>query len=283
VRIICWNVRGRGPIDLNLSGVLDSWNADIAIFLEPPQWMRDGGDKMSLLFRQDRHQTPIASNWRLKGYDGGHTQGYVCVAYKKGNAKVTMQGVQVEGSSQDNRLVLITATVGTETRHIATCHVPFAQNSGEAIQYVNTAMKMIKRGFASVGVPRVDIWLGDFNTYGTTAPLNAQPEYRLELAKPTSNFGSTNTNHFPLDKIMVHVSVTVAACGRIVPATVPEIHQGNIADVTEASWTSNSKVPSDHLPIYLDTSMVVNPMPVMSSKLFDFPDPEPRQKKQKVN
>jgi endonuclease/exonuclease/phosphatase family metal-dependent hydrolase len=288
MRVLCWNVYGNGGRDYDFPGLLTAWGADVAIFLEPPEWMRRGGtEERALLHRPVRLQPPVPSNWRLIGCTDGHYQGNAFVAYRVGTA-VAIRSVQVPGTAQDNRLMLITVTTLAETRHIASCHAPFAANSGEARQYITNAMRMIARD----GIDRVlnlpDLWLGDFNTYGNVAPQGADPNYVLALAHPTSGFGPrAPAEHYPLDKILSKATVPLVQCGRITPGSVMPMR----GDIPHLAWDRDGDVPSDHLPIYADIG-VPGPGAVLfvppglppdeedaNPRRFRFEDPEPKRQR----
>jgi hypothetical protein len=133
-----------------------------------------------------------------------------------------------------------------------------------------------------------DIWMGDLNTYGTTAPPGSSPYYSIALAEPTSGFGpASGKTHFPLDKIIVRTGLNPNARGRIAPSNLAGPSNPQVTDITESDWTSGSDVPSDHRPIYVDTSPVADvPQPIAStspsSTFVSPPDPEPPRKKRKV-
>jgi hypothetical protein len=291
MRIVCWNMRGHGGLEEQITNFLESWGTDIAILLEPPSWMRHAipnkltatgeHDRVFMRDRPDRHVGWVNTEWRLKRSLAGHSQGHLCVAYKKGSAKVTsIQDFPVPTAAQDNRLVFISVTVGVETRTIATCHTVFGQlGSNEPANYNKEAMKLIK---TTPGV-HIDIWIGDLNTYSGTTPRGAQPEFQRVLTAPTS--GVNQNSHYPLDQIFVRVPLNATAtCGRILPNTSTFAGANGCVDIVEASWANEAAVKSDHLPIYVDTTPAIPVAPVAlppppPNKFFSPPDPEPKRRK----
>ncbi len=301
MRIVCWNVQGTGPPQENTVGryprpglldYLKKWSVDVAIILEPPSWMRGKGeDRSKLTERTAEAHGPVETSWRLKGSQQGHSQGHVFVVYKKGNVKVAIAGaVQVPGATQDNRVVFIKAEKDGEKRIIATCHTPYANNSGEAAQYnINVMNQVLRKNQLDIGIGAgsVDLWMGDLNTYGTTAPNGSSPYYSIALAEKTSGFGSNSgSQHHPLDKILVRVGLDLSARGRIVPSGLAAPVSENAKDIVEPDWKSGADVPSNHLPIYVDTTKqiaVIAPIvTTTTSSFFSPPDPEPKKKKKKI-
>ncbi len=259
MRILCWNMRGGINREEAIVDLLGQWQVTVALFLEPPQFMRSDTNDRVLNTRSSTSRGPTPSSWRLQGYIHGHSQGAVFVAYAANTAVTLLGGAQVPGTGQDNRLVFVKVVNSGETRIIATCHAPFAENSGEARQFDISAVKLLKNGCNGplggkiVEGLTTDIWLGDLNTYGDTAPPGAEPAYVIKSVGDTSGFGATGgSSHFPLDKIIVRSDVSVHRVGRVVPASV----SASANDIRQSDWTNDTSVPSDHLPIYIDTSAV---------------------------
>jgi hypothetical protein len=287
-------MRGTGFMDYDLPGALNAWHADVVIIIEPPGWMRMRGPAESvLMYRPVPHAAPVPSNWRLILGNSGHAQGHVGVAYQT-ESVVAVRGVSVPGTGQNNHLMFVTATVRAEARVIAACHAPFAQNSGEAQQYIRNGMALIRAGVPGQAIVQdwPDVWMGDFNTYGPTAPHGASPQYVIAMARGTSGFGPNASNlHWPLDKIMRRATLAGTTCGRIIPLSIPALP----GDIHQPTWNTNAMVPSDHVPIYIDTAApaaafafpgAAPPPPAPPAapggadrKRFRFTDPEPKRRR----
>lgn len=283
MRIVSWNIQKGHKSTSEIAGLLEGWGADVGIFQEPTAGLLAASNAIT----SSRSSTTTWTANARRAAQGA--QGHI-VVLTAGNARAgAFSSHDVPGATQPNPLVVFTLTLGGESLRVATCHAPYGDgSSGEASQYVANA-KLLLDSLATNGTP-VDLWIGDVNTYGHVMPRVGNATYDLKLASPTGGKGDGGA----LDKIFARVGCQALAnmsCGRIKPAyTVANPHQRapntGVADVTEATWTDASKIPSDHLPVYLDTgaqvqAVVTTPMPKRA--LFDdFPDPEPRNKRPKA-
>jgi hypothetical protein len=289
MRIICWNIAGEGPAQEDLARFLEYWAGDeptVVIFLEPASWMKArAGENSPLEYRNNKTRNSVKTGWLFKKRAVGYRQGHVCVAYRNGETTIKMDSTSVPNQIQDNHLVFIDimACKTDERLCVATCHTPYAKNSGAAYTYLEEAARLVCAGRRPAGVrttfafnlddydldtlprkrrgmkqeagdtgglvnkrsrvpPRnVDVWLGDFNTYGNTAPRNALPTMKLILAEPSSGFRNEGNNNSKLDKILVVATMQVARVGRILPG-------GFIHDRTEAATKYASKKPGSGSP-----------------------------------
>lgn len=266
MRILCWNVQGqlmdsrvgaRGA-QVGLIDYLERWSVDVAIILEPPADMRTTTPALTgeVITRRDTdNSVNVPTDWRSSTHLDGHPQGHLAVVFNRTAVTATIvRGFRVPNGVQDNHLVYLRLdeVAGGARCVVATCHTPYLQASA-ANQYNTNAMQGVIQA-AHHGVPAnyPDFWMGDLNAYSVSMFSGRQAgEYLPLLLGPTSGFGGNGGHHSPLDRIFKRQTCHVSAYGRVTPTDIRQM----FGDLQEVAWTS-ATVPSDHLPIYVDTSPV---------------------------
>ena len=240
---------------------------------------RLGGDELT---RRDTDASiNLATTWRASSYLQGYSQGHLAVVFNQHTVDATiLRGFSVPGGgAHDNHLVYIRLDEksGTGRWVVASCHTPYLSATA-ANQYNRRAMAEViqKRHF---GTPenQPDIWMGDFNAYAMSLFTRREAgEYEELPFGPTSGFGgSGGVSHSRLDRIVHKKTSPVAGYGRVIPSDLTP----RPGDIVESIWTSPS-VPSDHLPIYVDRSLVPAaaapaPLPTSGVKRSGASDPMP--------
>jgi hypothetical protein len=291
MRVVCWNVRGsqmdsrvgtRGS-QVGLIDYLERWSADVAIILEPPETLRRvtrlGGD---VITRRDTDASAdVATTWRTSTYLQGHPQGHLAVVFNQTTVDATiLRGFPVPGGgAHDNHLVYLRLdekAPGTGRWVVVSCHTPFVDHTA-ANQFNRKALtEVIQKPHFGTPANHPDIWIGDLNAYSPVMFSSREAGAYQELPfGPTSGFGRNGgRSHSRLDRILHKITSPVAAHGRVIPNDLTP----STGDLSENTWTSRT-VPSDHLPIYVDSTPVAAavpaPPPVAPMKRTGPSDPMP--------
>lgn len=266
MKIISWNLQAGGSAGnkdiARLLKLFEDHGADAVFVQEPTEALKAWGKSQGTEPKQPRG---VNSAWKAWTFDGG-TQGTI-VVLTSGSTTLAGQlrnlgpfnlGQGTNRITQENPLVAGTLNKADNDEMVtfATCHAPYDRSI--AGQYCNRAMTAIEN--TTIDNKKIDVWMGDLNTYGITMPLGsaaANVNYFVALASPTSDRGTGS----PLDKAIINAKyysngAIRYSCGRIIPEE--SINQpddnaphGGVEDQPEKSWERRTDVPSDHLPIYL--------------------------------
>jgi hypothetical protein len=168
-----------------------------------------------------------------------------------------------ENLSLERQLAILTIIKGggsdAERIVVATCHAPYGSGvASEASAYCGK-VRTILNAMIRNGV-RIDVWMGDLNTYGDAEADSASVGRRRKSTISGSGpfqrcpLGGTSgfkggENHSPLDQIHCRTGFPIGQFGRILPVG----EKPDLGDEFYPEWTKHSLILSDHIPIYFDT------------------------------
>ena len=239
-----------------IAGLIDQWNADVVIMLEPPSGLCHDADRT---IQSGRGGTVWAVKTFNQGSGDNHAkrEGRIAVASHPG---VTVENLEAlnpyDHPNYARQLLLLSLTKGAERVRVATCHAPFDEGGAAIVEYVRRCVLALRDWMQHHGP--LDVWLGDVNTAGIHSPDPVV--WLVRCARPTTNKGQGT----PRDKIFVRSGALAGAvCGRIVSQRgATAVGPG---DVPTSVWHVPNDVPSDHVPLYIDTTGVGAGAPVAAA------------------
>lgn len=260
MRIICWNMQKLQLEDHGMSrtiaGLIDQWNADVLIMLEPPSGLCGDADRTIQSGRGGMVWT-VKTFAQRAGDNHAQREGRMAVASHPGVAVESLAALNpYDHPNYARQLRILGLTKGDERVRVATCHAPFDEGGVAIVEYVRRCVPAL-RDWMHNHAP-IDVWLGDLNTAGVHSP-DAET-WLVKCARPTTNKG----RGAPRDKVLVRSgALTTAVSGRIV-SQLGATGVGD-GDVPTSAWHTATDVPSDHVPIYIDTTGVGAALPAAAA------------------
>lgn len=268
MRIVCWNMAVTGQAGyqtaLLLVPMFEGWNADAVILVEPSDAMhRD----------QDVQPRGPGAAWRIvcfhqdRGLPNDKHQGRISVATRAGVAVVRDDTLYpLADQHWFRQLLILRFTKGAESLRVATCHAPFQEGSDVVIRYARAGDDELT-AWEHHRHQRVDVWMGDFNTAGVQQPHRGG-QWQVLCARPTTARGTGN----PRDKVFGNNDACAAGgvlhgaqAGRIVPQHgAADTHFP--PDLVFMGWGTPADVPSDHVPVYIQTAGAPVPAAVVGAQ-----------------
>ena len=255
MRIICWNTQGSrtGWKDKQFKQMLETFNADVGILLEPPSNLKSENASR----RSGRNAVPELEDpkveWKVErqSLKSADVNAESVVYFAR-------EGVQVKLAQQLDKANVYSISKADLGVKIAFTHVPFS--TADASAFTASLQKTL-----SNGNQKIDILMGDVNCYGLESSRERGSKRKRDEAwevKLQSQTGKAKSDA-TLDRVYQNAdaNVKVAKCGRIFPSAYPtrlpdmsqaDSTRGNEDLKLELKNLSDTYFKSDHFAIYAD-------------------------------